>query len=402
MKAPTKERAMSRGSRTEQRILIASDNVDDAAQIVKSLKSEFSEVLTSTDAQSEVGDFESAEPQVLILAFNTIEKAQRYALGLYRFSQKVGAHLHRTILLCSKDEVRSAFELCKRGSFDDYVLYWPQSYDGHRLTMSVLNAMRQVSARSAEGPSHIELVSHVRKIGAMQTVLEQEVTEGERHADATRESLSDAQSAVGGAIDELLVRLSSRSANPIVEVKDQAALARAFDRLKNEPVSRAFKSTAKVVAPATAWTKLVRDKLAPHLEGLKSLGEKISKTRAVLMIVDDDKLTRSLIQKSLEGKSYELVFAHDGAAALALLRQRQPDLILMDVMLPDICGVKLTQKLKALPQFAGIPVLMLTGDARRETIEGSKIAGAVDFVVKPFTREALIKKLDRFLSASVD
>src|SRR5665213_2951504 len=133
------------------RILIASDNADDAAQIIRQLKGEFADIRSSTDSDSAVEDFEGFEPDVLILAFDVVEKAKGYALGLYRFSQKVSDHGHRTILLCNKDEIHEAFELCKKGSFDDYVLYWPQAQDGLRLMMSVLSAARHVIAPPPRG-----------------------------------------------------------------------------------------------------------------------------------------------------------------------------------------------------------------------------------------------------------
>jgi CheY-like chemotaxis protein len=76
----------------------------------------------------------------------------------------------------------------------------------------------------------------------------------------------------------------------------------------------------------------------------------------------------------------------------------RPDLILMDVHLPDADGVTLTQTLKEHAELASVPVLMLTGDARRETLTKSLGAGAVGFIVKPFTRDSLLAKLDRFLS----
>src|SRR5215217_969083 len=82
------------------RVLVASDNQDDAAQVAGLLKSGFGHVSESTDPEREVEDFEVFEPHVLVLAFETIEKAQSYALGLYRFSRKVSAHAHRTVVLC--------------------------------------------------------------------------------------------------------------------------------------------------------------------------------------------------------------------------------------------------------------------------------------------------------------
>ena len=67
----------------------------------------------------------------------------------------------------------------------------------------------------------------------------------------------------------------------------------------------------------------------------------------------------------------------------------------MDINLPGMDGLALTQWLKASPTFAHIPVIMLTGEATRESIERSKAVGAADFIVKPFSREALLAKLSR-------
>ena len=118
-----------------------------------------------------------------------------------------------------------------------------------------------------------------------------------------------------------------------------------------------------------------------------------------IMVVDDDEVSRVLISEALAGEDYELLFAHDAAAALAVLRHTRPDLILMDVRLPDGDGIVLTGRLKALPQLAAIPVLMLTGEARRDTLESSMQAGAIGFIVKPFSRDALVTRLDRCFAA---
>jgi CheY-like chemotaxis protein len=382
------------------RVLVASDNQDDAAQVAGLLRSEFGHVSESTDPERELEDFEAFEPHVLVLAFETIEKAQSYALGLYRSSRKVSAHAHRTVLLCNKDQVRTAFALCKKGSFDDYVLYWPHAQDGLRLTMSVLSALRQLSATVVRGPSHVELVSHVRQVSAMQSVIDEQLRAAEQLSDAASGSLSQGEGTIRSGIDDLYELLAGPSAMGIVDVKDRPALARMFEVLKRDPVSRAFKSTASAVEPATRKVASnLRDKLAPHMRALASLGEKVSKTRPVVMLVDDDDMMQLLVAGALDSTPYDLVSAQDATAALSLLRRKPSDLILMDVNLPDISGITLTERLKRIPDFAGIPVVMLTSEGRRETIEDSWKAGASDFVVKPFVKEALIKKLDRFLLA---
>jgi CheY-like chemotaxis protein len=378
------------------RILVASDSVDDATQIVHQLKVDFAEIRASTDSEAAVADFESFKPDVLVLAFDRLQKAQEYAVGLYRFTKS--HHVHRTLLLCVREEVRSAFELCKKGTFDDYVLYWPHAQDGLRLTMSVWNAARQNLAQAAPGPSHLELVTHIRQLGAVNALLDQQMTEGE--GDPIAGSLQQAEGAVGAAIDELHQRLIGDRAGGIVDVKDRAAFSRAFEQLKTKPVADVFKGAATALAPAGAWTRQLKEKLAPHMSILRALGDKVRAIKPLVLFVEDDDIARKLTQKVLEGKNYELVFAHDGTAALGLLRDIRPDLILMDVNLPDIDGVTLTRKLKTVPRLAEIPVLMLTGDARQQTVENSMSAGAAGFIVKPYTREALIEKIDRFLSTT--
>ena len=121
------------------------------------------------------------------------------------------------------------------------------------------------------------------------------------------------------------------------------------------------------------------------------------RARPIVFLVEDDEFSHQLVAITLESQNVELVSESDGAAALARIRSVQPDLILMDVMLPGRDGVELTQHLKADPALSGIPVVMLTGEARREILVRSMEAGASDFIVKPFTPDALIAKLTKFL-----
>lgn len=121
------------------------------------------------------------------------------------------------------------------------------------------------------------------------------------------------------------------------------------------------------------------------------------RARPIVMLVEDDEFSHQLVAITLESQNIELVAESDGAAALDRIRSVQPDLILMDIMLPGRDGVELTQHLKADPALADIPVVMLTGEARRETLVRSMEAGAADFIVKPFTPDALIAKLTKFL-----
>jgi len=115
----------------------------------------------------------------------------------------------------------------------------------------------------------------------------------------------------------------------------------------------------------------------------------------------DDKFQHKIIGKLLESENYHLIFANDGFEALSILRKTRPDLILMDVMMPNMDGVATTRRLKDVPQFAKTPVIMVTGKSEGKVVVDSLKAGAVDFVVKPFDRATLIAKIARALGATI-
>jgi len=119
----------------------------------------------------------------------------------------------------------------------------------------------------------------------------------------------------------------------------------------------------------------------------------------LLLVVEDDEFTRKLLGKMLDPVRFDVSYAEDSQAALRRLGELQPDLVLMDIRLPlpGLDGVALTRLLSTDPLRKSIPVIMMTGDARRETVLKSIAAGAASFVVKPFDRESLMAKIEAAL-----
>jgi len=341
-------------SPSSARIMIAADNTDDTDQIQRQLKTQFEHLSASTKPDRAVDDFDDFKPDVLVLAFDSLEKSQGYYLGLYRLGSTAHQHPHRTVVLCSKDDVRAAFELCKKEYFDDYVLYWPHTHDGPRLAMSIWLACREMMAQRSALPSSGALRVHARQLGELERVLEHQLSHGARQIETVRSTLDGIEHPAGaqivGAIDSL-----------------------------------------------DAWASSFQTRIAPAFTATRAMTDALRKIRPIVMVVDDDALTRQLIRRALDRSDFEIVFAADGAEALSQLRRLRPDAILMDIRMPGLDGVALTQRLKSAPSLADIPIIMLTGEARRETLVSSMEAGAVAFVVKPFTREALLGKLQRVL-----
>ena len=374
------------------RILIATDNADDATQIQRQLKSDFEHVRASTVAERGVQDFDDCKPDVLVLAFDRLDKAQSYYLGLYRMGQALLQHPHRTVILCNKDEVREAFDLCKKEYFDDYVLYWPHTHDGPRLAMSIWSACREMMALRSDAPGPAQLLAHARHLADLERTLSTELAEGEQQIAVARHALALAEGEAAGAFDDF-----SRRVIHGTELKDMAALAREIDQLKQQQLAQTRRVGIDSLEPMRRWAHKLKAEIEPALAGSRVLAEQVRKIRLIVMVVEDDELMQKLVLRTLDPALYEILSAGDGTAAFSLLRRVRPDVILMDISLPGMDGVALTQRLKATPHLADIPVIMMTGDARRETLISSMEGGAAAFVVKPFTRESLTAKLDRIL-----
>ncbi len=108
------------------------------------------------------------------------------------------------------------------------------------------------------------------------------------------------------------------------------------------------------------------------------------KTRQTILVVDDSKWIRQIIAARLKSLDVDLQFAEDGLQALEATRNDPPDLILLDVIMPDFNGFEVCRELKAEPRTHDIPVIFLTGaDESMDKVHGFNL-GAVDYVIKPF------------------
>lgn len=114
-----------------------------------------------------------------------------------------------------------------------------------------------------------------------------------------------------------------------------------------------------------------------------------------VLVVDDEAMLSEMLAFALRYEGWDITTAPDGAAALAQARARKPDLVVLDVMLPDMTGLEVLQQLRcACPD---LPVLLLTArDAVEDRIAGFS-AGADDYVVKPFSVEEVVLRLRALL-----
>lgn len=115
-------------------------------------------------------------------------------------------------------------------------------------------------------------------------------------------------------------------------------------------------------------------------------------TKLFALIVEDDPDMSALVRRLMEGAGFDVAIAATRAEVVEQLRQkRTPDVAILDVMLPDLNGFELLQRLKIHPVLKGIPVIMLTADAKRESVVRGLATGADGYITKPFDHAALVR-----------
>ena len=117
-----------------------------------------------------------------------------------------------------------------------------------------------------------------------------------------------------------------------------------------------------------------------------------------ILVVDDEPDLLELLRVNLVQAGYRVDLASSGDTALAELRRARPDLLVLDLMLPDIPGTDLCKRVRSDPTLADLPIIMLTAKSRDEERDRGLAAGADDYIVKPFSTRDVRERVGRLLA----
>jgi len=124
--------------------------------------------------------------------------------------------------------------------------------------------------------------------------------------------------------------------------------------------------------------------------------------KGTILYVEDNPDNRMLVRRILLSEDYSLLEATNAAEALETLKTAKPDLILMDINMPDMDGYTLTAKIKAMPGFEKMPILAITANVMRGDKEKVLDAGCDGYIQKPIDFDELLREVERFTSRSAN
>lgn len=119
---------------------------------------------------------------------------------------------------------------------------------------------------------------------------------------------------------------------------------------------------------------------------------------AVILIVDDNELNRDLLGRRVQTAGYEVQFAENGTSTLSMLEQHRYDLILLDIMMPDLDGIQVLGKIRQNHSMVQLPIIMVTAKIESDDIVKALQQGANDYVTKPVNHHILLARIQTHLS----
>ena len=125
-------------------------------------------------------------------------------------------------------------------------------------------------------------------------------------------------------------------------------------------------------------------------------GEAIHEKNTNVLVTDDSLTDVRIIRKYLTNTTFHAIPAYSAKQAFSILQKEKIHLILLDLTLPEQSGIDVCRKIKKTPYTRGIPLIMISGHPTQEAVVESLQAGARDFLVKPFTKEKLLTKINRY------
>ena len=134
------------------------------------------------------------------------------------------------------------------------------------------------------------------------------------------------------------------------------------------------------------------------IDCVKPGGTGIRPLRRRVLIVEDNDLNMKLFNDLLVAHGYDTLQTKDGVEALALARRHRPDLILMDIQLPEVSGLQVTKWIKEDKNLSMIPVIAVTAFAMKGDREKMRDGGCEDYIAKPISVASFLKTVERFLS----
>jgi CheY-like chemotaxis protein len=343
-------------------ILVAGDVLYDIEETVRLASSPLHQIHQTKDNEYACTLFEEYQPQILILCFSRFELSEQFYINLLLSSDKAIEQVHQTIIMCDGKESKTAYELTQKGIIDDYVIYKPL-FDVNRLRFVIL----RLQERSLFLDMHRVLLQRIEAII-------------ESYEQLTPPPPVDQIKEVIGNHRKGLQEINIREKLSEYQIKQHQQNIEAI--VANEKPKK---------LDDDAWLENIKTKGSGSYE-TKTEPESYGDSPTIL-IVEDEPINSQTMKLILNQDGYQTLKAENGLEAIKIAREKLPDMILMDIKMPKMNGLKAVCALKEKPETANIPIIMLSAHSENAVVRECLKQGACDYIIKPAERNILLERI---------
>lgn len=386
---------MTQDKKVPPPILIVSDDGEEARVVRDLLQHDFSNLTMANDEEAGLRLFQEKLPAVLVLVFQEMEKSERFYLRLYRQCETIREIPHQTLLLCKSNESEAAFYLCRNNTFDDYLINRPM-HDPFRLRLAIQQALERQSGRS-ESVTVQRQLSHIGSdLRHLDSFVNKALEGGQGRQTESLQAFREFAHRLTRELDQFESHMNNAAqASATKKVFEKSGLRQQFDELRRDRVEPVARQVEGTLQEAQQWAQQFKEDYRE--QAAKVVSHDFPPAPPEVLLVDDDDIYCEMLGIMLEEVGLRVTLADSGETALAAMRKRRPDIVLLDYNMPGLGGEGTLRQMKADPVLRNVPVIMLSAAGTREIMLGTSRAGAAGFIVKPSNRPTILAKINSLL-----
>jgi CheY-like chemotaxis protein len=386
---------MERG--TQIKIMIVGDNQFNIEEVVRLSSSPIMVIHQAMDSEWAIEQFDRTPCHVLILCHSQISDAENFYNSFIMFSDKAMETPHQTLLLCDGKDSAKANTICSKQAMDDYVIYKPL-YDVQRVRFSIGLAMDRLESQNYKSIIEERLTNMVGNIGQIRSDLSDQIDKVSHCQQVMSTQENSSEEILEKGIFRIKEKLERLHGDGIININDQEKFTDEYNKIKTECIEE--NKTLLDENYDLSWIENMKSNFSGVRDNAESILKKEateeSKNPLKILIVEDEAVNQKMMEMMLIREGFTVKVAGDGISAINIAENWLPSLILMDIKMPKMNGLKVTQKLKSNRKFKETRIIMLTGHSEQAVVKECLKAGASDFIVKPAQKDELLDRISGY------
>ena len=364
-------------------ILLISDAVDEFQSVCNLIKRHFPRFYIAKNEEEALSIIVDKNIDVLLMGLKGLRENEVCYLHLLSSKKNVDKILYRKIVLCSREELKEAFSICNKDVFDDYFIVRPL-YDPYHILLR-LRGIRRIrdnrDSRDISSFSLDDLCNYFDQVINCQDVLD-ELNQDSYEKLLTIVSFSMEKMKENILKDSTLPGEQQSQISSIIDHHTESELIKdvgAHQKNAQEQLHAAVKDVADIA-------QLKKDRLE-HPEAAAFPDGNI-------LLIENDALTRDNIKESLESAGYSAQVSGSASHAIQLMRTWKPDIVMIDLKLPDMSPLYVINTIKNDPEMRHTRILVLARAGDKDNTQEAMKLGVHEVMRKPVDRDMLIYKIN--------